>query len=236
MLALRGGWTGRGLGSRRSGPGGGSAFAFACGRSRSGGRAAAAAPSWGRLRPLAGRSGRGNGRRRRRGGLRRRAAVAPRPPAAPAATRRRGRRRSARRHGVGGRSSRSGGGGGPGLGRPLPGRNPRRLAPHRRSDLAFGAHGAVGRVKVDPPDHDRGSGSGGRRPLLGQGPARVDGVPRVDGAGELPVQPFPLDHRRDGHVHRAQPDRHGQEQRRRDGSSRSAVGFDCQGREVAGHT
>ena len=128
---------------------------------------------------LGGRGGRGRDRRR----LGQRSAVGPRSPAPP-----------------------SPGGGDLGGSRsllhaalPAGGQVPLDLGP----DLAFRAQGAVGRVHVDAPDHDRRRRAADGRPLLGQSPAGVDRVSGVDLAGKLPAQPLPLGHRRHRHVDRA---------------------------------
>jgi hypothetical protein len=56
----------------------------------------------------------------------------------------------------------------------------------------------------------------------------------MNGAGKLPVEPFPLLDRRHGHVDRAQANRDGDQER---GGRRAGVawgGFDRKRREIAG--
>ena len=101
-------------------------------------------------------------------------------------------------------------------------------------DLALGAEGAVRGVDVHPPDHDRRWRAADWRPFLGQGPARVDGVPGVDLARELPVQPFPCGDRWHGHVNRTQPDRHREHERGWRWAPAVSGGLDRERRQVAG--
>jgi hypothetical protein len=111
----------------------------------------------------------------------------------------------------------------------------RQVAPDLGSHLALGAQRAVRRVDVDSPHDDRGGRPADRRPLLGQRPAGVDRVAGVHGTGKLPVEPFPFLDRRHRHVDRAQPDRHGDQERGRGYAGAAGGGFDREWREIARH-
>jgi hypothetical protein len=104
---------------------------------------------------------------------------------------------------------------------------------HLGSHLAFGAQGAVRGMEVDPPHDDRGRRPADRGSLLGQRPAGVDRVARAHGTGKLPVEPFPFLDRGHRHVDRAEPDRHGDQERRRGYAGVPGGGLDGKGGEVA---
>jgi hypothetical protein len=109
-----------------------------------------------------------------------------------------------------------------------------RGAHHTGPDLALGAQSPSGGVHIHAPDHDRGGRAPDRRPLLGQGPARIDRVPGVDGPRELPVQPLPFGHGGHRHVHRAKADRHRHQEGRRSNAAVSVRGVDREWGEITG--